>query len=43
MAALAATALLEVHSRAAATWTVLCGLFLTVTALLLLPQKVESK
>ena len=43
MAALAATALLEVNSRAAATWTVLCGLFLTVTALLLLPQKVESK
>ena len=42
LAALAANSLLAVNSRAAATWTVLCGLFLSVTALLLLP-KVEEK
>jgi Kef-type K+ transport system membrane component KefB len=37
MAALAATALLSAGSRAAATWVVLSGLFLSVISLLLLP------
>jgi Kef-type K+ transport system membrane component KefB len=38
MAALAATALLSVDSRNAATWVVLSGLFLSVISLLLLPR-----
>ncbi len=42
MAALAATALLSVNSRNAATWVVLCGLFLSVISLLLLPRVREA-
>jgi Kef-type K+ transport system membrane component KefB len=38
MAALAATTLLAVGSRDAATWVVLCGLFMSVISLLLLPR-----
>jgi Kef-type K+ transport system membrane component KefB len=42
MAALAATALLAAGSRAAATWVVLSGLFLSVISLLLLPRIREA-
>jgi Kef-type K+ transport system membrane component KefB len=42
MAALAATAFLNAGSRAAATWVVLSGLFLTVISLLLLPRAVAE-
>ena len=39
IAALAANSLLAVNGRTAATWTVLCGLFLSVAALWLLPRE----
>jgi Kef-type K+ transport system membrane component KefB len=41
MSALAATTLLQIGSREAATWVVLCGLFLSVIALCLLPRTEE--
>ncbi len=42
MAALAAKTLLQGDSRAAATWVVLSGLFLSVISLLMLPRVVEE-
>jgi Kef-type K+ transport system membrane component KefB len=42
MAALAARTLLETGSRAAATWVVLSGLFLSVISLMLLPRGVAE-
>jgi hypothetical protein len=42
MAALAAAALLDNGSRAAATWVVLSGLFISVISLLMLPCVVEG-
>jgi Kef-type K+ transport system membrane component KefB len=38
MSALAATTLLQIGSRGAATWVVFCGLFLSVISLCLLPR-----
>jgi Kef-type K+ transport system membrane component KefB len=42
MSALAATTLLQIGSRGAATWVVFCGLFLSVISLCLLPRAVAN-
>jgi Kef-type K+ transport system membrane component KefB len=42
MSALAATTLLDMGSRSAATWVVLAGLFLSVISLFLLPRVSEN-
>ncbi len=42
MAALAAKSLLATHSQLAATWVVLCGLFISVISLLLLPRNKDE-
>ncbi|HWY30302.1 MAG TPA: cation:proton antiporter [Candidatus Acidoferrum sp.] len=42
MSALAATTLLQIGSRGAATWVVFCGLFLSVISLCLLPRAADN-